>query len=30
MQQKEGLDIAQVILPQGILEFFDFNGIESK
>ena len=28
MQQKEGIDIAQVVLPQGILEYFDFTGLE--
>lgn len=28
MQEKEGLEIAQVVLPKGILEYFDFNGIE--
>jgi hypothetical protein len=28
MQQKEGLNIAQVVLPQGILEYFDFTGLE--
>ena len=28
MQEKEGLEVAQVILPKGILEYFDFNGIK--
>jgi hypothetical protein len=28
MQEKEGYDIAQCILPNGILEYFDFKKIE--
>lgn len=28
MQEKEGLDIAQVVLPKGILEYFDLTGVK--
>ncbi len=30
MQQKEGLDIAQFVLPDGLLEYFNINDIKQS